>query len=96
MPLVEVPCPTCKSKRVRTEQISLPNGGHHVKALCGRCGRFLKFISHDSARFYFGRYCGETMVEVMAKDPSYLKWCLKKKILRTAHLRDAVRGILKQ
>jgi len=96
MPLVDAPCPTCKSKRVRTERISLPNGGHHIKALCGRCGRFLKFISHDSPKFYFGRYKGETVVEVMAKDPSYLKWCLAKKILRTAHLRDAVKGVLKR
>ena len=96
MPLVDTPCPICKSKKVRTERISLPNGGHHIKALCGHCGRFLKFVSHDSARFYFGRYRGETVIEIMAKDPGYLRWCLKKKILRTAHLRDTVKGILEQ
>ena len=90
MSLLDTPCPACKSKEIRTKRISLPNGGHHLKASCGVCGRFIKFLPHDALRFHFGKHRGETVIGVAANDPSYLEWCLSKNIIRNARLRDAV------
>jgi len=90
MPLVDTSCPTCKSKKVRTERMSLPNGGHHIKASCASCGRFLKFLPHDSPQFYFGKHKGLTVVEVAVNDPSYLQWCLSKDIIKNERLKDAI------
>jgi len=87
---VDVFCPDCKSEKIRTERISLASGGHHIKASCVPCGRFIKFLPHDSPRFYFGKHRRETVTEVAANDPSYLEWCLSKNIIRNARLKDAV------
>jgi len=95
MSSTDISCPHCNSSEIRTQRIPLANSGFHLKAICAACGKFIKFIPHDSPKFYFGRYRGETVIEVIAKDPSYLRWFLAKKILRTAHLRDSVKGVLK-
>ncbi len=87
---MDVFCPDCKSEKIRTERISLPNGGYHIKASCASCDRFIKFIPHDGAKFYFGKHKGFTVTEVSIKDPSYLRWCLSKNIIRNSRLRDAV------
>ncbi len=87
---MDISCSHCNSSEIRTQRVPLPNGGFHVKATCAPCGRFIKFLPHDSPRFYFGRYRGLTVVEIAANDPSYLKWCLRKNILREGRLKDAV------
>ena len=86
----DVSCPDCKNEEIRTERISLANGGHHIKASCASCGRFIKFLPHDFPRFYFGKHRIKTVIEVAAKDPSYLKWCLSENFLREGRLKDAV------
>ncbi len=87
---MSAPCPDCHSEKIRTQRISLPNGGHHLKATCASCGRFIKFLPHDSPCFHFGKYKGLSVVEVAANDPSYLKWCFSKNIIREGQLKDAV------
>ena len=86
----ETSCSHCHSEKFSTQRIALPNGGHHVKATCAACGRFLKFLPHDSPQFYFGRYKGLTVVEVAANNPGYLKWCFSKDIIKNGRLKDAV------
>ena len=88
--LVDVFCPDCNNPEIQTQRISLPNGGHHVKATCAACGRFIKFLPHDSPCFYFGKHRGLSVVEVAANDFGYLRWCLSENIIRNARLRDAV------
>lgn len=83
-------CPDCESDEIRTERIPLANGGHHIKASCISCGRFIKFLPHEEPRFYFGKHAGETVIEVVAKNPSYLKWCLSKNILKNGRLKDSI------
>ena len=56
MSTTDVFCPDCKSKEIRTQRISLPNGGHHIQASCASCDRFIKFIPHDGPQFHFGIY----------------------------------------
>ena len=90
MPLIDTPWPDCKSKKIRTQRISLPNGGHHIKATCAACDRFIKFLPHDSPAFHFGRYKGFTVTEIAIKDLSYLKWCLSANVIRNSRVRDAV------
>jgi len=84
-----VSCLDCQSEEIRTERISLPNGGHHLNASCTFCERFIKFLPHDSPRFYFGKHKGKNVTEVAAKDPSYL-WCLSENFLKNRRLKDAV------
>ena len=86
----DVFCPDCKSEEIRTEHIPLANGGYHIKASCAPCGRFIKFLPHESSRFYFGKHRGKTVIEVAANDPSYLEWCLSKDIIRNARLKGAI------
>ncbi len=83
-------CPDCKSSEIRTEHIPLANGEYHIKASCASCGRFIKFLPHESPCFYFGKHRGKTVIEVAANDPSYLKWCLSENFLRNRRLKDAV------
>ncbi len=90
MALINTPCATCNSEKVTTQHISLPNGGHHIKATCANCGQFIKFLPHDSPCFYFGQYKGLSVTEVAINDFSYLKWCLRKNIIREGRLKDAV------
>ena len=87
---MDVFCPNCKSEKIRTERIPLANGGHHIKASCASCGRFIKFLPHDSPRFYFGKHCGKTVIEVAANEPSYLEWCLSENFLKNGRLKNAV------
>ncbi|MCZ6626285.1 MAG: hypothetical protein O7B35_18950 [Deltaproteobacteria bacterium] len=67
-----VSCPHCNSEKIRTQRIPLANGGHHIKASCAACGKFIKFIPHEGLRFHFGKHRGKTVIEVAANDPSYL------------------------
>jgi len=85
-----VHCHHCNSEKFRTERIPLARGGYHLKATCGSCGRFIKFIPHHGPEFYFGKHRGETVIEVAANDPSYLRWCLSKDIIKNGRLKDAV------
>ncbi len=87
---MDIFCPHCHSEKIKTQQIPLPNGGHHIKATCANCGRFIKFLPQDTPRFHFGRYRGLTVSEIAVKDFSYLRWALSKDIIRNARLRDAV------
>ena len=89
-----ISCLHCNSEEIRTQRIPLANGGHHVKASCASCGRFIKFLPHDSLRFYFGRYRGLTIVEIARNDLSYLEWCLSENVLRDKRLRDAVEAVV--
>jgi len=86
----DVFCSYCKSEEIRTERISLANGGHHIKASCTPCGRFIKFLPHDLPRFYFGKHKGKNVTEVASNDPSYLDWCLSENVIRNGRLKDAV------
>ncbi len=86
----DMSCHHCNSEKFNTQYISLPNRGFHIKATCASCGRFIKFISHDLPRFHFGKYSGQTVVEVTSKDPGYLRWCLSNDIIRNTRLKDAV------
>jgi len=87
---LDISCSHCNSSEIRTQRIPLANGGCHIKATCAACGKFIKFISHESPRFHFGKHRGETVGEVAGNDPSYLQWCLSKDIIRNARLKDAV------
>lgn len=87
---MDISCSHCNSSEIRTQRIPLANGGHHIKATCAACGKFIKFISHEGPRFHFGKHRGETVIEVAVNDPGYLKWCFSKNIIREGHLKDAV------
>jgi len=89
MSVLNLSCPRCHSEKINTQQIALPNG-HHIKATCAACGRFIKFLAQDTPRFHFGKYKGLTVSEIAAKDLSYLKWALSKDIIRNTRLRDAI------
>ena len=85
-------CPDCQTNKFNTQRISLPNGGQHIRATCSICGRFIKFLPHTPLGFHFGKHRGESVPEVAAKDPSYLKWCLLENVLK-GRLRDAVKAV---
>jgi len=85
-----ISCHSCHTTEISKKYIPLTNGGYHIKAACASCGRFLKFLAHDSPRLPFGRHRGETVVEVAQKDPGYLKWCLSENIIRNARLKMAM------
>ena len=85
-----ISCPYCATTEIKRQHIPLANGSYHIKANCAGFGRFIKFLAHEPPRFYFGKHRGETVTEVAAKDPSYLKWCLAENIVRNARLKKAV------
>jgi len=87
-------CPKCHTTEISKKNIPLANGGHHIKATCASCGRFLKFLAHDSPRFYFGRHRGETVAEVASKDPNYLKWCLSENVIKNTRLKNALEAVV--
>ncbi len=82
------PCPRCGGHDIKTERVPLSNGGHHIKASCAVCGRFIKFLPHASAVFHFGKHKGKAISEVATADPEYVRWCLSEGVLR-GKLRDA-------
>ena len=61
--------------------IGIPNTekkGPHLKAMCSSCGSYIKFISQGKDYiFYFGKYKGETLKDVAAKDSEYIVWCIE-------------------
>jgi len=85
-----ISCHSCHATEISKKNIPLANGGYHIKATCTSCGRFLKFLAHDSPRLHFGKHRGETVVAVAQKDPEYLKWCLAENIIRNARLKMAI------
>ncbi len=44
---MDISCPRCDSKKIKTQHVSLPNGGHHVKVVCRACGRVEDFSNCD-------------------------------------------------
>ena len=44
-----IECKRCETKikrnRLILEETPLPNGGKHTKAICPKCGHFIKFLS---------------------------------------------------
>ncbi len=94
MSAFDISCPECACEKIRTQRIPLANGGHHIKATCAACGKFIRFIAHEGPRFHFGKHYGKTVGEVAANDPSYLEWCLSKDIIRNARLRAAVAEVV--
>jgi len=85
-----ISCHSCHATEISKKYIPLSNAGHHIKATCAACGRFLKFLAHDSPRFYFGRHREETVTEIASKDLSYLQWCLMENVVKNARLKSAV------
>ncbi len=92
---LDISCSHCNSSEIRTERIPLPNGGCHIKATCVACGRFIKFLPHDSLRLHFGKHKGKTVAEISVCDRAYLQWCLSKNVLKDKRLRDAVKEAVK-
>jgi len=85
-----ISCHSCHTTEISKKYIPLANGGYHIKATCTSCGRFIRFLAHDSPRLHFGKHRGETVVEVASKDLSYLQWCLREGVVKNARLKSAV------
>lgn len=86
----DIHCPRCNTGKFKTERIPLGGGRYHLKAVCAVCGRFINFLPHQKTKFPFGKHRGLSVIEVAAKDPGYLQWCLSNDILRECRLKDAV------
>lgn len=72
------------------------NGVTHMKRLCGTCEKFLGYAPQEGTipKMYFGKYKGETLEEIAAKDLGYLRWLLSgdsRKIKIKKRLYDQVR-----
>lgn len=56
-------------------------------ARCSECDAFIKNISYQEPKFYFGKYKDKPISEI--EDMGYLKWALKE-IKLTASMRTAI------
>lgn len=82
----ELTCTKCGLMFIDIEgvlkEIPLPSGGSHIKCSCPGCGKYIKFLPHQTgeAKFYFGKHKGKTVTEVMKIDKEYLRWLLTQDI----------------
>lgn len=80
MSLFEVICKNCGSVSVKLKPVVYPKGGQHVEATCKDC-QSQAFIpqNQDADEFLmpFGKYRGNTILEVCQRDPRYASWLLE-------------------
>jgi len=74
----EIICGTCNSQEYRTAP-----SGPHLKAVCKKCGSFIKFIpkpfdtekmNWDEQKIYFGKYKDRLFKDIAKEDPNYIRW----------------------
>lgn len=94
---VALHCGHCKNEvasvRAILEKIPLAKGGFHLRASCGRCGSFLKFLPHTEPRFFWGKFSGRTIKAVAETDRRYLIFLLGRPWLRPS-LRRRIEEVL--
>jgi len=77
-------CGVINPQWVVTDKI-FKNGTKHKEMRCPDCQSFYKYQKQNKEDiFYFGKYKGEKVSEVMVKDEDYIKWFLKNGIPKAA------------
>lgn len=75
-------CRNCGSKQYSTELKS-----NNLVATCDRCNSFIKNIPYQEPAFYFGKYKGTPIKDIIDKD--YLTWALNT-VRLSSSLREAI------
>lgn len=75
----EVICSRCGSDDYTTEE-----SGVHLKAVCGRCGSYIKFLSQTTkVILYFGKYKDRDINTMNSKEElEYLNWLTKQSFIK--------------
>jgi hypothetical protein len=80
-------CRVCGPGEARLATQTVKGGATHVRADCGRCGRFIGYVAQRGLdRLPFGRHRGKLLVEVPA---SYLAWLVRTPGMRLNVVRAA-------
>lgn len=66
----DVICKKCGLVNDYSVKIKLP---HHY-AYCNGCSAFIKFVQHESPKFYFGKHKGTLISE--CTDVGYMEWAI--------------------
>jgi len=69
----------CGSPKFEERPRVFVDGTRHLELICASCGRYVKFIARtkdQARRFYFGKYKGRRIAEVIAIDRPYVQWLL--------------------
>lgn len=66
----EIVCKACGN--IDDYKIVVKSNNH--MAFCNGCGKFIKNVSYESPKFYFGKMKGKLVSEVT--DKNYLQWFL--------------------
>ena len=84
--LHDVVCQRCGTENeYYTEQ-----GSIHVKAICNRCNRYIKFLPQDKPQIMMlPKYRGVPVSELT--DKSYIEWCLSGDVKISHGLSNALR-----
>ncbi len=76
MTTLKTPNLLCPKNCGEVEPTLVP-AGPHMKAVCSKCGAYIKFVSvtpKDEIKIHFGRYKGRLMSDIAKEDSEYLRW----------------------
>jgi predicted nucleic acid-binding Zn-ribbon protein len=68
----------CKHENTAEREKIFSNGTKHIERYCVDCGRHIQYVSQNKEYiFYFGKYKGKSLRDVLSEDYNYVYWLLE-------------------
>ncbi|MCF6154480.1 MAG: hypothetical protein E3K36_04345 [Candidatus Brocadia sp.] len=92
-----ITCKRCgvihETSKLHIKVIPLKDGASHYKTICSACKAPIKFLRHEEPTFWFGKYKGRLVRDILQSDPRYVRWVLSQSI-GSKSFRNSVRALL--